>query len=175
MYLSLCILYVLSPLHTLVHIVLCDDILLVFFMFIYFCVWETARMWVGERQREVETQNQKQAPGSELSAQRPDTGLELMDCEIMTWAEIWRSADWVIQAPKDGLHMQSAPEGAFHSNKLARLWGALHARKSRSLTFSEWSLRSVVSPLNDWLLRNQGHAIDLEIRPWKWKMRNQCL
>ena len=38
----------------------------------------------GEGQRERETQNPKQAPGSELSAQSPDAGLELTDREIMT-------------------------------------------------------------------------------------------
>ena len=40
---------------------------------------------MGEGQREREKQNLKQAPGSELSAQRLiDAGLELMDSEIMT-------------------------------------------------------------------------------------------
>ena len=37
----------------------------------------------GGAERERETQNRKQAPGSELSAQ-PDVGLELTNCEIMT-------------------------------------------------------------------------------------------
>ena len=45
-------------------------------------------MQVGEGQRERETQNLKQVPGSELSAQSPTgkgwAGLELMNCEIMT-------------------------------------------------------------------------------------------
>ena len=37
------------------------------------------------RLRDRQTQNLKQAPGSELSAQtEPDVGLELMDREIMT-------------------------------------------------------------------------------------------
>ena len=36
------------------------------------------------RVRERETQNLKQAPGSELSAQGPDAGLELTDRKIMT-------------------------------------------------------------------------------------------
>ena len=45
-------------------------------------------MFIFEREREREeqrrdTQNPKQAPGSELSAQ-PDVGLELMNREIMT-------------------------------------------------------------------------------------------
>ena len=40
-------------------------------------------MRVGDGQRERVTQNSKQAPGSELSAQS-DVGLELTDHEIMT-------------------------------------------------------------------------------------------
>ena len=39
----------------------------------------------GEGQREKETQNLKQAPGSEQEVStEPDVGLEPMDCEIMT-------------------------------------------------------------------------------------------
>ena len=39
---------------------------------------------MGKGQRERETQNRKQAPGSEPSAQSPDAGLELTDREIVT-------------------------------------------------------------------------------------------
>ena len=43
---------------------------------------------MGEGQRERETQNRKQAPGSEPSARaispEPDAGLELTDREIVT-------------------------------------------------------------------------------------------
>ena len=35
-------------------------------------------------ERERETQNPKEAPGSELSAQSPGVGLELLNCEMMT-------------------------------------------------------------------------------------------
>ena len=52
-------------------------------MFIYLFLRERERAQVGERQRKRErgeTQNTKQAPGSELSAQR----LETTDHEIMT-------------------------------------------------------------------------------------------
>ena len=35
-------------------------------------------------EREKETQNPKQAPGSELSAQSPNAGLELTNREVMT-------------------------------------------------------------------------------------------
>ena len=37
-----------------------------------------------EREREGETNNPKQPPGSELSAQSPLRGLKVVDCEIMT-------------------------------------------------------------------------------------------
>ena len=39
---------------------------------------------MGEEQRERETQNPKQVPGSELSAIEPDVGLKLTNREIMT-------------------------------------------------------------------------------------------
>ena len=41
-------------------------------MFIYF--GDRERAWVGEEKRERETQNPKQAPGSELPAQSPMRG-----------------------------------------------------------------------------------------------------
>ena len=47
-------------------------------------------MSAGEGQRERNTQNPKQAAGSELSAQS-DAGLELRSWEIMTGAEVHRS------------------------------------------------------------------------------------
>ena len=43
-------------------------------MFIYFLGTERDRAWTGEGQRERETQNRKQAPGSEPSAQSPTRG-----------------------------------------------------------------------------------------------------
>ena len=45
---------------------------------------ETDRTRAGEGQRERETQNPKQTPGSELSDTEPDVGLELTNREIMT-------------------------------------------------------------------------------------------
>ena len=47
----------------------------------------------------METQNLKQALGSELSAQRPDVGLELTNHEIMTCAEVGHLTDWATQMP----------------------------------------------------------------------------
>ena len=78
----------------------------IFFMFIYF--WEREkerdRAWVGERQRARETQNPKQAPGSELSAESRTWGLNSQTrCEIMTWAEVRHLTDWAIQEPHQDL------------------------------------------------------------------------
>ena len=42
---------------------------------------------------ERETQNPKQAPGSERVSTEPDAGLELTDREIMTRAEVGRPTD----------------------------------------------------------------------------------
>ena len=58
--------------------------LLILFIFLFILGWE------GQRKRQ--TQNPKQAPGSELSAE-PNAGLELTNCEIMTWAEVGSLAD----------------------------------------------------------------------------------
>ena len=55
-------------------------------MFIYFWEGESGSVRVREEQREKETQNPKQAPGSELSAQSPTRGSNSTDREIMTWA-----------------------------------------------------------------------------------------
>ena len=65
-------------------------------MFYYLFLRETGRAWVGEGQREKETQNLKQASGSELS--EPDAGLELMNREVTTWAEVGHVTIWTTQA-----------------------------------------------------------------------------
>ena len=48
---------------------------LIFFMFTYFRERDRQNMSGGGAERERETQNPKQAPGSELSAQSPMRGL----------------------------------------------------------------------------------------------------
>ena len=42
----------------------------------------------GGAERERETQNRKEAPGSELSAQTPTRGSNAQTVEIMTWADV---------------------------------------------------------------------------------------
>ena len=49
----------------------------------YLLIFERDRAHVGKGQRERETQNQKQAPGSDLSAQSP-TGAQTQNLESMT-------------------------------------------------------------------------------------------
>ena len=67
----------------------------IFLMFVYF--WETEREWgrAESREREREGHTDFEA-GSRLSAvsTEPDTGLELTNREIMTWAEVWCPNDW---------------------------------------------------------------------------------
>ena len=69
-------------------------------MFIYFWEREWDRVWVGEGQREEDTESEA---GSRLWAvsTEPDTGLELMDHKIMTWAEVRCPTDWATQAPRE--------------------------------------------------------------------------
>ena len=62
---------------------------------------ERDREWMGEGQTERETQNPKQAPGSELSAQ--SKGLKPRNREIMTWAKVGHLTDWATQAPLNAI------------------------------------------------------------------------
>ena len=75
-------------------------------MLIYF--WERKRQSRsgGGAEREGDTESKA---GSSLRAvsTEPDAGLELMKCEIMTWAEVGRSTDWATQVP---------PKNAFLKN-----------------------------------------------------------
>ena len=66
-----------------------------FLMFIHFL---RDREWVGEGQRERETQSKASSRLWALSTD-PDVGLEPTNHEIMTWAEVGRSTDWATQAP----------------------------------------------------------------------------
>ena len=68
-----------------------------FFTFIYF--WETGRdrAQVGEGHRKIGTQNPKQAPDSELSAQSPTWGSNPQT--VRSWPEVRRLTNWGPQAP----------------------------------------------------------------------------
>ena len=73
-------------------------------MFIQF--WETASRGEAEREREGDTESRAGSKLRVVSTQ-PDTGLELTNCEIMTWAEVRYPTDWATQAPPDFLNKYS--------------------------------------------------------------------
>ena len=68
--------------------------------FIYFWDRERQTMSRGGAEREGDTESKA---GSRLWAvsTEPNTGLKLVDREIMTWAEVERSTNWATQAPWD--------------------------------------------------------------------------
>ena len=57
----------------------------------------------GEWGRGRETGDTESQAGSSLWAvsTAPDVGLKLMNCEIMTWAEVSRLTDWATQVPQN--------------------------------------------------------------------------
>ena len=73
-------------------------------MFIYFWDRERQSMSGGGAEREGDTESEA---GSRLWAvsTEPDDGLKLTSHEIMTWADIGRSTDWVTQAPLKQQHL----------------------------------------------------------------------
>ena len=68
-------------------------------MFIYF--WDRERQNMSGEGAEREGDTDSKA-GSRLWAvsTEPDAGLELTDCEIMTWAKVRCPTDWPTQAPQ---------------------------------------------------------------------------
>ena len=70
----------------------------IFLTFIYF--WDRDRQSVnrGGSEREGDTESKAGSRLWAVSAE-PDTGLELTDRKIMTWAEVGRLTDWAAQAP----------------------------------------------------------------------------
>ena len=63
-------------------------------MFIYY--WESMSM--GGAQRGGDTESEAGCRLWAVSTEH-DAGLELMNCEIMTWAKVSRSTSWATQAP----------------------------------------------------------------------------
>ena len=70
-----------------------------FFVFMIYFEGERDRAWAREGQREGDTESEA---GSRLRAvsTEPDAGLELMDREIVPWAEVRCLTDWATQAPQ---------------------------------------------------------------------------
>ena len=64
----------------------------------FICFWERDRVWMGEGQREGDTESEAGSRLWVVSAE-PDVGLKLTSHEIMTWAEVGCLTDWATQAP----------------------------------------------------------------------------
>ena len=66
-------------------------------------IFETERDSMNREGAEREGDTEFEA-GSKLWAvsTEPDMGLEPMNCEIMTWAEVGCSTDWATQVPQFG-------------------------------------------------------------------------
>ena len=62
-------------------------------------------LFLRERERESKQGRGKERGGQMIwsrfcpDSREPDAGLELMNCEIMSWAEVGRFTDWAIQVP----------------------------------------------------------------------------
>ena len=67
-------------------------------MFIFDSERDRQSVSMGGAEREGDTESEA---GSRLQAvsTEPDAGLQLTDCEIMTWAEVGHWTDWATQAP----------------------------------------------------------------------------
>ena len=65
----------------------------------------------GGAEREGGTESEA---GSKLWAvsTEPDVGLELMDCEIITWAEVRRLTDWATQVPPTAFLKREQPQSS---------------------------------------------------------------
>ena len=69
-------------------------------MFIYLWDRETEHKWGWDSDRDGDTESKG---GSRLQAVSTEShvGLELMNREITTWAEVRRSTNWTTQAPHE--------------------------------------------------------------------------
>ena len=108
-------------------------------MFIYFWDRERQSMNEGGSEREGDTESEA---GSRLWAvsTEPDAGLELTDCEIMTWAEVGRLTNWATQAP---------PEFEFwHNAYHIQIFRTLSWNKLEVFSFYKLQRNLVMKPLN---------------------------
>ena len=70
------------------------------FFDIYLTLRDRDRAWAGEGQRKGDTKSKASSRLWAVSAE-PDTRLEPMNCEIMTWAIVGRLTHWATQVPLD--------------------------------------------------------------------------
>ena len=77
-----------------------------FLMFIYF---ERERQSLSRGGAERETHTHRFEAGSRLWAVStvPNAGLEFMNGETMTWAEVGCLTDWATQVPQDKIHFKT--------------------------------------------------------------------
>ena len=82
------------------HMILFLVLDLFYFLFfnVYLFLRERNRAQAGEGQKERETQNPEAGSSLWAVSTEPNTGLEPMNHEIMTWAKVRRLADWATQA-----------------------------------------------------------------------------
>ena len=120
--------------------ILCFDLLvyfyyLKFFFNVYLFLREWA--WAGEGQREGETQNPKQAPGSELSAQGPMRGLNSQT--VRSWPK-----------PKSDAQPTESPRRpyVFLFLKLIYILTTAYIKNAQTDNFPK--LHTLVSPHPDW-------------------------
>ena len=74
-------------------------------MFIYF--WDRDRQSMNTGGSEREGGTESEAGRLWAVSTEPDAGLELTECEIMTWAEVGRPTDWATQAPQAVMVLKS--------------------------------------------------------------------
>ena len=95
---------------TLFFRLLCFYFILFIFIFLMFIpFWEregekSEQVQAGEGQRERDTESEAGARFLAVSTE-PNTGLEPISSEIMTWAKVWCSTDWATQAPLKFLYL----------------------------------------------------------------------
>ena len=87
-----------------------------------------------------------------ITSAKPDMGLELMDCETMTWAEVGGLTDWATQAPLTCAHFKTwtLNNPAVHSwramNTLGNNWChtplclLAYSRGQENVTRRDWLL-----------------------------------
>ena len=69
-----------------------------FFFNVYLFLKERDRARAGEGQRKGDTESKAGSRFWAVSTE-PDTGLELTNCEIMTWAKVGHLTDWATRRP----------------------------------------------------------------------------
>ena len=94
---------------------------------VYF--WEGMRAWAGEGQRERERIWSRLCADS----RERNAGLKLTNCEIMTWAKVRRSTNWVTRHP------------CYPIFKLRNSWGCRGERERKRFLWEDYLLVPLIS------------------------------